>query len=157
MRFGVTRINLHGKYDNPFLKALGAHTWDLSGVTLATQRAYARQVQSRRPVKTREIKPARQWIELVCFLRVTLLELTDVALLQWSRRSQQLFREAAERAKASRIRGTTTLLKQAAQAGAVLHDEMKTWQDRVLQAGVVVLFLQRGALPSKDSLWNKHL
>lgn len=74
-----------------YLKALGAHTWNLSGVALTKQQAYARQVQSRRPAKTREIKPTRQWIELVCFLRVTLLELTDVALLQSSRRSQQLF------------------------------------------------------------------
>ncbi|MDM0071618.1 Tn3 family transposase [Variovorax sp. J31P207] len=77
-----------------FLKALGADTWDLSGVTLAKQQAYARQVQARCPARTREIKPSRQMIELVCFLRITLLELTDVALLQSSRRSQQLFREA---------------------------------------------------------------
>ena len=64
-----------------YLKELGAHAWDLSGVSLAKQQAYARQVQARRPVKTREIKPSRQLIELVCFLRVALLELTDVALL----------------------------------------------------------------------------
>ncbi|MDR6539702.1 hypothetical protein [Variovorax soli] len=50
-----------------FLKALGADTWNLSGVTLAKQQAYARQGQSRRPAKTREIKPSRQVIELVCF------------------------------------------------------------------------------------------
>ena len=90
-----------------FLKALGADTWDLSGVTLAKQHAYARQVQSRRPAKTREIKPSRQMIELVCFLRITLLELTDVTLLQSSRRSQQLFREAADCAQASRAQGIT--------------------------------------------------
>jgi hypothetical protein len=63
-----------------YLKELGAHDWNLSAVSLAKQQAYARQVQARRPVKTREIKPSRQLIELVCFLRVTLLELTDVAL-----------------------------------------------------------------------------
>ncbi|MDM0050627.1 Tn3 family transposase [Variovorax sp. J22R115] len=117
-----------------FLKALGADTWDLSGVTLAKQQAYARQVQSRRPAKTREINPSRQMIELVCFLRITLLELTDVGLLQSSRRSQQLFREATDRAQASRARATTGLLRQAARANAVLHDEAMTWQDRVLQA-----------------------
>ena len=79
-----------------YLKALGAHDWNLSAVSLAKQQAYARQVQARRPVKTRDIKPSRQLIELVCFLRVTLLKLTDVALLQSSRRSQQLFREAEQ-------------------------------------------------------------
>ena len=36
------------------------------------RQAYARQVQARRPVKTREVKPSRQLIGLVCFLRVTL-------------------------------------------------------------------------------------
>ena len=69
-------------------------------------------------MKTRDIKPSRQLIELVCFLRVTLLELTDVALLQSSRRSQQLFREAADKAQSNRMRGTTSLVHQAAKARA---------------------------------------
>ena len=94
---------------------------------MAKQQAYARQVQARRPVKTREIKPSRQLIELVCFLRVTLLELSDVALLQTSRRSQQLFREAADKAQSNRIRGTTGLIQQAAKARCVLYDETRTW------------------------------
>lgn len=85
-------------------------------------------------MKTRDIKPSRQLIELVCFLRVTLLELTDVALLQSSRRSQQLFRDAADKAQSNRARGTTSLVHQAAKARAVLHDESKTWQARVIEA-----------------------
>jgi len=117
-----------------YLKELGAHNWNLSAVSLAKQQAYARQVQARRPVKTREIKPSRQLIELVCFLRVTLLELTDVALLQSSRRSQQLFREAADKAQSNRVRGTASLVQQAAKARSVLHDETKTWQARVIEA-----------------------
>ena len=117
-----------------YLKEIGAHNWNLRAVSLAKQQAYARQVQARRPVKTREIKPSRQLIELVCFLRVTLLELTDVALLQSSRRSQQLFREAADKAQSNRVRGTTSLVQQAAKARSVLHDETKTWQARVIEA-----------------------
>jgi TnpA family transposase len=117
-----------------FLKALGAHDWNLSAVSLAKQQACARQVQARRPAKTRDIKPSRQLIELVCFLLVTLLELTDVALLQSSRRSQQLFREAADKAQSNRVRGTTSLVHQAAKARAVLHDETKSWQARVIEA-----------------------
>ncbi|MCB2071152.1 MAG: Tn3 family transposase, partial [Ottowia sp.] len=117
-----------------YLKELGVHDWNLSAVSLAKQQAYARQVQARRPVKTRDIKPSRQLIELVCFLRVTLLELTDVALLQSSRRSQQLFREAADKAQSNRVRGTTSLVHQAAKARSVLHDESKTWQARVIEA-----------------------
>ncbi len=84
-----------------YLKDLGAHDWTLSAVSLAKQQAYARQVQARHPVNTRAIKPSRQLIELVRCLQVNLLELTDVALLQSSRRSQQLFREAADKAQSN--------------------------------------------------------
>jgi len=140
-----------------YLKELGAQDWNLSAVSLAKQQAYARQVQARRPVKTREIKPTRQLIELVCFLRVTLLELTDVALLQTSRRSQQLFREAADKAQSNRIRGTTGLIQQAAKARSVLHDESKTWQARVLEARDLLAELGEAASGSFVSLVRKAL
>ena len=51
-----------------YLKSVGTDGWDLDGVALAKQQAYARQVQARRPAKTRELKATRQTIELVCFL-----------------------------------------------------------------------------------------
>ena len=140
-----------------YLKRLGAHEWNLSAVSLAKQQAYARQVQARRPVKTREVKPTRQLIELVCFLRVTLLELTDVALLQSSRRSQQLFREAADKAQSNRVRGTTSLIQQAAKARSVLHDVSKTWQARVLEARELLAGLGEAASGSFVSLVRKAL
>ena len=140
-----------------YLKALGAHDWNLSAVSLAKQQAYARQVQARRLVETREIKPSRQLIELVCFLRVTLLELTDVAILQTSRRSQQLFREAADKAQSNRVRGTTGLIQQAAKARSVPHDETKTWQARVLEARELLAELGEAASGSFVSLVRKAL
>ena len=108
-------------------------------------------------MKTREIKPSRQLIELICFLRVTLLELTDVALLQTSRRSQQLFREAADKAQSNRVRGTTGLIQQAAKARSVLHDESKTWQARVLEARELLAELGEAASGSFVSLVRKAL
>jgi TnpA family transposase len=117
-----------------YLKALEVHQWDMSSVGLARQQAYARQVQARRPVKTRSIKPTRQTIELVCFLRVALLELTDIAIIQVARRSQQLFRGAADTARTRRATVANTLLNHVAQANAVLHDEAMSWQERVVQA-----------------------
>ena len=77
-----------------YLKSLGVHEWSLAGVSLPKQYAYAQQVQARRPAKNRELRESRQAIELVCFLRVSLLELTDIAVQQSLRRSQQLFRES---------------------------------------------------------------
>lgn len=140
-----------------YLKELGAQDWNLNTVSLAKQQAYASQVQARRPVKTRDIKPSRQLIELVCFLRVTLLELTDVALLQSSRRSQQLFREAADKAQSNRVRGTTSLVQQAAKARSVLHDESKTWQARVIEARELLAELAEAAGGSFVSQVRKAL
>jgi hypothetical protein len=45
-----------------------------------------------------------QSIELVCFLRVSLLELTDIAVQQNLRRSRQLFHEATQRVRTTRER-----------------------------------------------------
>ncbi len=116
------------------LKELGVHGWPLDGVALSKQQAYAAHVQMRRPSMTARIERQRQTVEITCFLRVTLLELTDIALLQASRRSQDLFRRAAERVEKGRSRSSGVMLQQALKAKSVLHDESKPWRDRVLEA-----------------------
>ncbi|MBP6466115.1 MAG: Tn3 family transposase, partial [Rubrivivax sp.] len=65
---------------------------------------------------------------------MTLLELTDMALLQAARRSQDLFRRAAERVEKGRLRNSGAVLKQALKAKSVLQDESKPWRERVLEA-----------------------
>lgn len=117
-----------------YLKFLGAQTWDLTAVVMAKQQAYARQIQAGRPVKSREIRLQIQLVEVVCFLRVTLLEFTDSALQQAGRRSQQLLRAASERAQARRGNEASELLAQAVRLKNVLHDDSKGWQERVLEA-----------------------
>lgn len=116
------------------LKELGVHAWPLDAVALSKQQAYTAHVQMRRPSMTARIERQRQTVEITCFLRVTLLELTDMALLQASRRSQDLFRHAAERVEKGRSRSGGTTLQQALKAKSVLHDESKPWRDRVLEA-----------------------
>ena len=116
------------------LKELGVHAWPLDTVALSKQQAYAAHVQMRRPSMTARIERQRQTVEITCFLRVTLLELTDMALMQASRRSQDLFRRAAERVQKGRSRGNGVMLQQALKAKAVLHEESKPWRDRVLEA-----------------------
>lgn len=116
------------------LKELGVHAWPLDTVALSKQQAYAAHVQMRRPSMTARIERQRQTVEITCFLRVTLLELTDMALMQASRRSQDLFRHAAERVQKGRSRGSVVMLQQALKAKSVLHEESKPWRDRVLEA-----------------------
>ena len=117
-----------------YLKSLTVHEWPLDGITMPKQRAYAQQVQARRPAKSRELKEATQTIELVCFLRMSLLELTDVAMYQGSRRSQHLFREAAQKAQSTRGRSDSTARQQASKARDVLRDKSKTWKAKCLEA-----------------------
>lgn len=83
---------------------------------------------------TARIEQQRQTVEVICFLRVSLLELTDAALMQASRRSQDLFRRAAERVHKGRLRSSGQVLQQAIRAKSVLHDQAKSWRDRVLEA-----------------------
>jgi TnpA family transposase len=116
------------------LKELGVHAWPLDDLALSKQQAYAAHVQMRRPSMTARIERQRQTVEITCFLRVTLLELTDMALLQAARRSQDLFRRAAERVEKGRLRNSGAVLKQALKAKSVLQDESKPWRERVLEA-----------------------
>lgn len=71
-------------------------------------------------------------------MRTTDRELTDIALLQASRRSQELFRHAAERVHKSRAQSNGATLHQAVRARVVLHDDTKSWRDRVLEARTLV-------------------
>jgi TnpA family transposase len=118
-----------------FLKELGVHLWQLDAIALPKLRAYAQKAQARRPAKTRELKESTQTLELVCFLRMCLLELTDVAMYQTSRRSQDhLFRQAANKAKTTHTRSANEDRQQALKAKAVLLDDSKGWRQRVLEA-----------------------
>ncbi|MEO7056911.1 MAG: Tn3 family transposase [Caldimonas sp.] len=116
------------------LKEFGAHNWAFDTIALSKQQAYAAHVQMRRPSMTARLEQQRQTVEVVCFLRVSLLELTDAALMQASRRSQDLFRRAAERVQKGRSSSSGTTLQMAIKAQSVLHDEAKSWRDRVLEA-----------------------
>ena len=108
--------------------------WPLDGIAIPKQRAYAQQIQSRRPAKTRELKDTTQVIELICFLRMTLLELTDLAVHQGARRSQQLFRESAQKAKALLGRPDTKVREEVLKARAILNEEGKAWKTRCVEA-----------------------
>ena len=85
-------------------------------------------------MKTREIKPTRQLIELVCFLRVTLLELTDVALLAVQPAQPATVPRGGGQGPVKTVPGHDRPVQQAAKARSVLHDESKTWQARVIEA-----------------------
>ena len=130
------------------LKELEVHQWALDSIALAKQQAYAAHVQLRRPSMTLRIERNWQDLEIVCFLRVTLLELTDTTLLQANRRSQQLFREAAQRVQAGRSSHNASLIRSAVKAKAILSDDTKDWRERVVEARAALADIDDAAVSS---------
>ncbi len=63
-----------------YLRELEIHRYLLDGICLERQRRYAQQLRRRRPARFHALKDPRRTLELVCFLRVTLLQVTDVVL-----------------------------------------------------------------------------
>jgi len=63
-----------------FLKTLHVEASALEALRLERQRDYARELRRRPPVRFRDLKEPRRTLEMVCFLRITLLQTTDIAL-----------------------------------------------------------------------------
>ena len=79
-----------------FLKALHVDAYSLDDLRLERQRGYARQMRWRRPARFRALKEPRRILEMVCFLRITLLQTTDVVLALAERLIQELHAHAAQ-------------------------------------------------------------
>ena len=118
-----------------FLKDLGTHTWTLDAIPLEKQRAYAQRIQARRPAKTRELKASTRTIELVFFLRVTLLELTDSLLYQTGRRVCDLVRHAYDRTKTKQARSAVEYRQQLIAIKALVHDTGRPAEERLADIG----------------------
>lgn len=78
-----------------YLKELGVDTWLLSPISNARLRAYAQAIANRPPAESRRRAEETQVLEMICFLRVTLLELTDTLMYMTGRRANDLLRHAS--------------------------------------------------------------
>ena len=96
-----------------FLKALGAARLVLPDLPLAGLQHFSRRMASRKPAALARIKDPHRTIEIACFLRLTMLRLTDASLTLLDHRIAALWRGARERAedaRASRLRRFRELL-----------------------------------------------
>ena len=75
----------------------------LSNVSMERLQAYAQHMIRRRPVRFSQLKEPRRTLELVCFLRFTLLQWTDVVLQQVERQIADLWRDAYDKAMRSEV------------------------------------------------------
>jgi TnpA family transposase len=129
-----------------FLKELGAHMWVLDAVPLEKQRAWAQRIQARRPVKTRGLKESTRMLELVFFLRVTLLELTDSLLYQTGRRVSDLVRHAYEKTRTKQARSAVGYRQQLIAIKAIVQDKEQSAEEKIVEIGKLL-----DALPDKPT------
>jgi signal transduction histidine kinase len=118
-----------------FLKALGADRWAFDAIPIEKQRAYGQRIQARRPAKVRELKTSTRTIELVFFLRVTLLELTDAMAYQSGRRVSDLVRRAYNQTTAKQVRSAVEYRQQLVDIKALVDDTRRSAEARLADIG----------------------
>ena len=97
------------------------------------QRAYAQRIQARRPAKVRELKASTRTIELIFFLHVTLLELTDALLYQTGRRVSDLVRHAYDRTTVKQARSAVEYRQQLIAIKAMVNDTRRSAEERLAE------------------------
>src|SRR5207249_4786520 len=80
-----------------YLKTLGAHEWDLSALSPTRIQAFAHRVVHRPPSEVARRTVETQSVEIICFLKHTLSELTDEAIFRANRRASDLVRQGNKR------------------------------------------------------------
>ena len=121
-----------------FLKSLNVHQWDLHAIALARQHSYAQALASRPPFETRKLKDPVQTLEITCFLRYTLLELTDMALLQAGRRISDLKRAATAKNQARRAHTLTDFVDGVTSIKGHVEDESRAAEERLASIAEVI-------------------
>jgi hypothetical protein len=99
-----------------YLESLGVHRYELGDIRLELQRAYASRMRRRRPSRFRQLGEPRRTIELVCWLRVTLMQFTDVALSLGGMQASAVERRVRETVRQESADLATTLQSHIADA-----------------------------------------
>jgi TnpA family transposase len=89
-----------------YLRGLGTHEWAIEAISLERQRAYARALAGRPASETKKRIDTTQTLEIVCFLRVALLDLTDTIIYQMGRRVADLVRGAYDKTHARQAKSS---------------------------------------------------
>lgn len=131
-----------------FLKELGVAAWSFDDIPLEKQRGYAQAVQARRPVKTRQRAESGQIIELVFFLRITLLELTDTVIYQAGRRVSDMVRQAYDKTQIKQARSSVEYRDRLVDIKALVADNSRPAEERLAAIGAMVADI--GETPSSS-------
>jgi TnpA family transposase len=90
-----------------YLKRLGIEQLNLDAIPLEKIRAYAEQLRNIRPARFKELKDPLRTLRLVCFLKWTLLQSTDTAIMMGGRLITHIMADAYKHAQA--LEGKTAM------------------------------------------------
>lgn len=113
------------------LKEFGADQWNIDSIPFARQRAYAQAIAGRPPSESKRRKDDTQILEVVCFLRLALLELTDSVLFQTGRRIADFARRASAKTEARQALRSGDYRQSLLEIKSLVHDESKSAADRL--------------------------
>lgn len=114
-----------------YLKTLEVDKWPLSHISTARMRAYAQAVANRPPFDTRRLSDDTQMLEVTCFLRVTLLDLTDTLMYLTGRRINDLHRHASGRVLSKQARTAVEYRQQRDEMRLIIHAEGTTSDEKI--------------------------
>jgi TnpA family transposase len=121
-----------------FLKECGVQKWDIDAIPFAWQQAYARALASRPPSESKRRKDETQLLEVICFLRITLLDLTDSVLYQTGRRIGDFARRASERTESRQALRSGDYRQTLVDIKSLVHDESKSHEERLQLIDAIV-------------------
>jgi TnpA family transposase len=116
-----------------YLKSLGAAEWDLSDLSLNRIQAFAQAVIHRPPSETSRRVVDTQIVEIVCFLKYTLWELTDEAIFRSSRRTSDIYRQGTKQVQSKQAARTVEYRKAIETLVELATDKSKTSDDRIAE------------------------
>jgi hypothetical protein len=133
----------------------------LDAVPIEKQRAYAQRIQSRRLAKVRELKASTRTIEMIFFLRMTLLEMTDALLYQTGHRISDLVRQAYDRTTVRQARSAVEYREQLIAIKSLVHDSKRPAEERLADIGRLLESLAERAPAShaasvRETLTDDH-
>lgn len=134
-----------------YLKYLKLHEYPLDNIRLERQRRYAQRMRKRRPIRYQALQEPRRTLELVCFLRITLLQTADVVISLADKHILKIRREAVEGVIAANAQLAITLRQRIANLQAFAKppertaDELREEIFALLPEAEAVQFTSRAA------------
>lgn len=114
-----------------FLKGLGVHEWTLEGIPLLRMHAFGQSIVHRPPAHSQRLARDTLHLEIVCFLRSSLLEMTDVALFMCARRICNLVNKAGATVNRRKVQTLGEFRTREIETRSVLYDANKSAEQKI--------------------------